>query len=109
MSLPNSIIFDMLATPYAIVANSNGSNNYPNNLPQKSQNKVLFSFDQIVSVNVDDVAADRLGWVQSERQVFYLRVDRVGFLVEGAFVDGVRTRMINHFAEAQSDTIKIYD
>ena len=31
---------------------------YPNNLPEKTKDQMLFAFDEIVRVDVNDVAAD---------------------------------------------------
>ncbi len=60
---------------------------------------MLLSFDEIVGVDVDDVAADRLGRVEGQGQVLDLGVNGVGLLVEGALVDGVRAGVVDHFAE----------
>ena len=38
---------------------------YSNNLPEKTEDQMGFAFAQIVSINVDDIAADRLSRVQS--------------------------------------------
>jgi hypothetical protein len=64
---------------------------------------MLLSFDEIVGVDVDDVTADGLGWVKSQGQVLVLWVDRARLLVERTFVDGVRTWVVNHFAENRKD------
>ncbi len=52
---------------------------------------MLFAFDEIVSVDVDDVTADRLRRVEGQRQVLVLRVDCARLLVKRALVDRVRT------------------
>ena len=64
---------------------------------------MLLSFDEIVGVDVDDVTADGLGWVKSQGQVLVLWVDGARLLVERTFVDGVRTWVVNHFAENRKD------
>ena len=75
---------------------------YPNNLPEKTKDQMLFAFDEIVRVDVNDVAADWLGRVEGLGQVLNLGVDGVGLLVERALVDRVRTRLVDHFAEIES-------
>lgn len=57
-----------------------------------------FAFAQIVSVDVDDVAANRLGRVQGQRQILVHRVDRQVLHIDGSLVDRVRARMIDDFA-----------
>lgn len=37
---------------------------YSNNLPEETEHKVLLAFTQIVSVDVDDIATNRLGRVE---------------------------------------------
>jgi hypothetical protein len=59
---------------------------------------VRFAFTQIVSVDVDDIAANRLGRVQGQRQIFVHRVNRQILHVDGSFVDRIRARMIDDFA-----------
>ena len=83
------------------------SQTHSNDLPQESENEMLLSLDEIVSVDVDDVAADRLSGVQGQRQVLDLGVDRVGLLVERALVDGVRTRVVDHFAEGKNGVVEL--
>lgn len=60
-----------------------------------------FAFTQIVGINIDDIAADRLGRVQGQRQIFVHRVDRQIFHIDGSFVDCIRARMIDDFATQQ--------
>lgn len=40
---------------------------YSNNLPEETENQVRFAFAQIVSVDIDDIATNRLGRVQGQR------------------------------------------
>jgi hypothetical protein len=72
-------------------------NNYPNNLPQEPQNKVLFTLNQVVSINVNHIAANGLSRIESKCQILVLSINCAGFLVEGSLVNGVRARMIDHF------------
>ena len=72
--------------------------NYSNNLPKEAEHKVRFAFAQIVSVDIDDIAADGLCRIKSQRQILVHRVDGQVFLVDCSFVDRIRTRMIDDFA-----------
>lgn len=61
-----------------------------------------FAFAQIVSVNVDDIAANRLGRVEGQRQIFVHRVDRQILHIDGPLVDRIRARVIDDFASHET-------
>jgi hypothetical protein len=63
---------------------------------------VRFAFAQIVSVNVDDIAANRLGRVEGQRQIFVHRVDRQILHIDGPLVDRIRARVIDDFASHET-------
>jgi hypothetical protein len=59
---------------------------------------MLFSLNEVMGINVDNVTTNGLRGIQSQSQIFMLGIDCVGLLVDGSFINGVRTRMIDHFA-----------
>lgn len=71
---------------------------YPDDLPQETEDEVRLALGQVVSVDVDDVAADRLRRVQGKRQVLVFRVQRQVSFVDGTLVDRIRARVIDDFA-----------
>jgi hypothetical protein len=75
-------------------------------LPEQTEDEVLLSFDEIVGVDVDDVAADGLRRVEGQRQVLVLRVHRRRLLVERALVDRVRARVVDHLAAGVRFTVQ---
>lgn len=58
----------------------------------------VFTFSQVMRVDVDDVAPDGLRRDQRQRQVLVLRVQREVLLVDRALVYRVRARVVYHFA-----------
>ena len=71
---------------------------YPDDLPEEPKHQVLLALDQIVSVDVDDVAADGLGRVEGEGQVLHFGVDAgPGLFVHRALVDRIRAGVIDDF------------
>ena len=71
---------------------------YSNNLPEESKHQMRFAFAQIVSIDIDDIAADRLRRIQSQRQILVHGVDSQILFVDGSLVDRIRTRVIDYFA-----------
>jgi hypothetical protein len=63
---------------------------------------VRFSLGKIVSVNIDDVAANGLGGGERQGQVLVFSVQRQVLLVNGALINCVWTRVIYDFAERRS-------
>ncbi len=53
---------------------------------------------KIMSVDVDDVAADCLGGGEGQSQVLVLGVQGEVLLVDRTLVDGVRARVVDDFA-----------
>lgn len=64
-----------------------------------------FSKHQVISVNVNNVTANCLGWAQGQGQVLMFGVKSQVFLVDGSLINGIGTRVVNKFAEQNS----IYD
>jgi hypothetical protein len=67
-------------------------------LPEKAQNKMLFSFFDVTWPHVHNMTTDRFGTSQGQLMVFKLLVDRQGLtlagLVQRALVDRVRNTEI---------------
>ena len=77
---------------------------YSNNLPEKAEHKMGLPFRQVVGINIDNITTDSLRRKQSQSEIFMFRVKRQVFLVDCSFVDGVRTRMVDYFAENKNKT-----
>ena len=59
---------------------------------------MLLSLDEVVCVNVDDVAADGLGGVEGEGEVLNLGINAgTGFLVHSTLIDRLGARMVDDF------------
>lgn len=58
---------------------------------------MLFALNEVMGINVDNVTADSLCGIQRQRQIFMLGIHCIGFFVDGSLVNGVRTRMVDHF------------
>jgi hypothetical protein len=67
-------------------------------LPEEAEDEMRFSQDQVISVNVDNVAADGLSRVEGQGKVLVLRVEGQVLDVDGSVVDGVGTGVIDDFA-----------
>jgi hypothetical protein len=70
-------------------------------LPQEAKNEMLFALNEVVCINVNDIAANGLSGIEGQCQILMLSIDGVGFLVEGSLVDSVRAGMINHFPKKE--------
>ena len=71
---------------------------HADDLPEEAEDEMGFAFGEVVGVDVDDVAADRLGRIEGQRQVLVLRVQRQVLRVDRPLVDRVRAREVHHFA-----------
>ena len=49
---------------------------YLDNLPEEAEHQVRFSLLQVLSSDIDDLAADGRGWVQSQVQILLLGENR---------------------------------
>jgi hypothetical protein len=76
-----------------------GEEAHSDNLPQDAQDQVRPSFQQIARANVDDCAADGGGGIERQIQVFLLAVDVELCFVDGALVDRLLLRQVDHFAQ----------
>ena len=59
---------------------------------------MLFSLNEVMGINIDNVTTNGLCGIQRQGEIFMLGVYCVGLLVDGSFINRVRTRMIDHFA-----------
>ena len=59
---------------------------------------MLLSLDEVVCVNVDNVAADGLCGVEGEGEVLHLGINAgTGFLVHSTLIDRLGARMVDNF------------
>ena len=59
---------------------------------------MLLSLDEVVCVNVDNVAADGLCGVEGEGEVLNLGINAgTGFLVHSTLIDRLGARMVDNF------------
>lgn len=70
---------------------------YTDDLPEQPEHQMRRAFGQVVSVDVDDVAADRLRGGESQRQVLVHPVEGQVLFVDRALVDRVWTRVVDDF------------
>ena len=70
---------------------------YADNLPEETQDQVRLALSQIMGIDVDDVAADRLCRVESKSQVLVFGVESQVLHVDSTVIDGVGARVIDNF------------